>query len=481
MRILIVDTFYYPYLDSLYSHDLANRAWIDQHLAHFQGGFGTGNSYSHGLSVLGIEALEIVSNSVPLQLSWAKEYRPDLVSSTIDLQHLLVILEAQIHWWQPDVLYIQDINWVPNTFLAQIQSHVSMIVGQNACPLQPDLDLSNYHLMLTSLPHYVEKFKSIGIRSEYFPIGFDDRLLRFSSSDNDKSLGLTFVGGLGGFHNKGTQYLEDISRDLPLQVWGYGGENLPQESNLYKCWQGEAWAEDMYRILSKSQITINRHIDIAEGYANNMRLYEATGMGACLVTDSKSNLATLFEPDVEIVTYSSSGEAISKIKSLLENPKAASEISRKGQIRTLRDHNYRVLMEKLLQLVKINWPSNCNVDNILSRKIPSRRDSLLIVCSQKDLQFLSDEILDNLRCSSSGPVIQVLTDSVNYIDSIPQVNYWTLVDEKDLDFLIINCLEAFNPSLILLFHRSPLNEYLLMDRVIHHSNQKRLKFISKRI
>ena len=72
MKILIVDTFYGPYLQRLYaSGDLIQQPWAVQHKAHFEGGFGTGDAYSHGLGLLGVEAIEIVANSIPLQRAWA--------------------------------------------------------------------------------------------------------------------------------------------------------------------------------------------------------------------------------------------------------------------------------------------------------------------------------------------------------------------------------------------------------------------------
>ena len=37
----------------------------------------------------------------------------------------------------------------------------------------------------------------------------------------------------------------------------------------------------MYRVLRQSKIALNRHSDVAEDHANNMRLYEATGVGTC--------------------------------------------------------------------------------------------------------------------------------------------------------------------------------------------------------
>ena len=69
-----------------------------------------------------------------------------------------------------------------------------------------------------------------------------------------------------------------------------------------------------------------------------MRLFEATGMRCCLLTDFKSDIENLFEPDREIVTYKSIDEAVSKAKFLIENPDAANEIATAGQKRTFRDH-----------------------------------------------------------------------------------------------------------------------------------------------
>jgi hypothetical protein len=51
----------------------------------------------------------------------------------------------------------------------------------------------------------------------------------------------------------------------------------------------------MYKILGRSRIVLNHRGDIAP-FANNLRLYEATGMGALLITDWKKNLHEMLEP-----------------------------------------------------------------------------------------------------------------------------------------------------------------------------------------
>ncbi len=107
----------------------------------------------------------------------------------------------------------------------------------------------------------------------------------------------------------------------------------------------------MYKILAQSRITLNRHIGVAENYANNMRLFEATGMGACLVTDWKENLHTLFEPEKEVVTYRSADEFVEKVIYLLDNDKKCQKIASAGQKRTLKEHNYPNRMKELLEIL----------------------------------------------------------------------------------------------------------------------------------
>ena len=55
----------------------------------------------------------------------------------------------------------------------------------------------------------------------------------------------------------------------------------------------------MLEKLFEYKICFNNHNRATGDSACNMRLFEATGMGCCLLTDHKSDLNTLFEPNVE--------------------------------------------------------------------------------------------------------------------------------------------------------------------------------------
>jgi hypothetical protein len=258
---------------------------------------------------------------------------------------------AQIRAFAPDVLYCQDLSFLSTAGLAEARRHARVLVGQIACPLPGNEQLTPFDLILTSFPHFVPRFRAMGIASEYFRIAFEPRVLeRIGKVERNRPV--TFVGGISSSHSKGTQLLEGIAKAVPLEVFGYGADTLSPGSELAKRHRGEAWALGMYRALCESRITINRHIDVAEDNANNMRLYEATGCGALLVTDAKKNLGDLFEPGVEVVTYRNEGEAIEVIQHYLADDQARARIAAAGQQRTLREHTYAQRMKELVPILE---------------------------------------------------------------------------------------------------------------------------------
>jgi spore maturation protein CgeB len=97
---------------------------------------------------------------------------------------------------------------------------------------------------------------------------------------------------------------------------------------------------------------VNRHIDAAEGHANNMRLYEATGVGAMLLTDRGSNLPALFEPDREVVVYNDADDLVDKLRYYSANRGEARAIAEAGQRRTLTEHTYARRIGELAALLE---------------------------------------------------------------------------------------------------------------------------------
>jgi spore maturation protein CgeB len=112
-------------------------------------------------------------------------------------------------------------------------------------------------------------------------------------------------------------------------------------------YHGEAWGLEMFRVLAESRIAVNRHIDVAGDNANNMRLYEATGVGSLLLTDAKENLGDLFEVGREVVAYRDENELVEAIEHYLAHEDERAAVAAAGQQRTLREHGYGVRMREL--------------------------------------------------------------------------------------------------------------------------------------
>ena len=110
--------------------------------------------------------------------------------------------------------------------------------------------------------------------------------------------------------------LEAVAERYDLKLWGNLPQALPASSPLHRCFQGEVWGADMYQVLRRSRITLNSHIDLAGREAGNMRLFEATGVGAFLLTDFKDNLDTLFAPDREVAVWRSIDDCLERHRSL---------------------------------------------------------------------------------------------------------------------------------------------------------------------
>jgi len=95
---------------------------------------------------------------------------------------------------------------------------------------------------------------------------------------------------------------------------------------------------EMYQVLARSQVTANIHTDAAGHSVGNIRLFEATGVGTCLLTNGGANLSDLFAADTEVVTYASIEECVEKARFLLEHETARQHLAAAGQRRTLQDH-----------------------------------------------------------------------------------------------------------------------------------------------
>jgi hypothetical protein len=381
MRILILDTYYPEAVRLIYeSHPgLKQRSYAEQIRAVYEFGFARADFLATNLRDVGHQTEQFIINITSLQQRWGEEqgvlpkafsqfvkeaqriwrngYRSvkrRLGSASLTRQvpeWELKVLDAQVESFQPDVIFICDLLYLPAEVHDRLKQKTRLLVGEMSYPIPKGLDLRAFDLILSAAPHYVDRLREAGFNAEFLRLAFEPSVLA-RLNNQAKTHGVVFVGSVSGHHEQRVRVLEEVSRRVPLTCWGAYASDLPLDSPLHGTLRPPLWGYDMYRQLQRAKIALNIHVDVAENYAGNMRLYESTGVGAMLVTDWKPNLHKLFELGKEVVAYRSPAECAELVEYFLSHDEEREEIARAGQERTLRDHTYAQRMRELSEILK---------------------------------------------------------------------------------------------------------------------------------
>ncbi len=390
MRFLVLNTDYSEFISWLYTRNpgLEKKPYDEQMRVRMDSLFGVADFYTSNLRSLGYEAWDVHSNNEFMQKAWARDHAVPIDESTsIDLRARALlehagrlaartpirflkpflspmvrslngrpawsyeILASQIEHYRPDVLLNQAIDGLSGRFLKEMKPHVGLLVGQVASPLPQGDDFGCYDLIISSLTNFVDYFRRIGISAELHQFGFEPAILS-RLGGQEKKYAVSFVGSLSLHHESRIRWLEYLCKCMEIEVWGYGVEALPADSWIRRRYKGGAWGIEMYQILHQSKITLNHHIGVAGPYANNMRLFEAAGVGSLLVTDWKVNLNHLFQVGKEVAAYRNPEECVELIRHYLDHDEERKRVARAGQECAIREHSYGTRMEELVEIVR---------------------------------------------------------------------------------------------------------------------------------
>jgi len=258
----------------------------------------------------------------------------------------------QIVEYQPDIVYVLNPNLLTPRLCEVLARGNFKLVGQIASPLPPMSYFKNYSLMISSLPSQVLRFSEYGIPSQYLPLAIDDELVPADVLDiEDRPIDISFVGSFGRHHKSSLPTVQAIARAFPqLRIYTYSSFTRLKKLGLGSQYAGKAWGSGTYDVYANSKLVLNRHVDISQGYAVNLRMYEATAAGAVLLTEAATNLWDLFEPDYEVLSYANIEEAINQISKVLQSHSFARKVATAGRAR-LKSHH--VLSARAAELEEI--------------------------------------------------------------------------------------------------------------------------------
>jgi hypothetical protein len=364
MRLLKIGVYYAAYLRQFYARrpGLAASPYAAQHAALIDDCFGSSDFWTKALNELGHETCDLIINAEPLQRAWAAER--GLAFDEADW--LFGIAEAQVRDFRPEVLIVADYSTVTAAFLRRLRDacpSVRLVLGWCGAPYGDGSVFGECDVVLSCVPELVSHFREAGHRSRHVNHAFEPRILEKLDAHSAPAADFVFVGSVvkfERFHLGREKLLARLVEETDLQIWSEVGPPPSRLRRAARLLRGGGAAStqssvdarvarrarpplfglDMFRQLQAGRVALNTHIDISTHSASNMRLFEATGVGACLLTDWKENLGALFEPDAEVVAYRDADECVEKVKYLLGQESRRRDIAAAGQRRTLREHTF---------------------------------------------------------------------------------------------------------------------------------------------
>jgi hypothetical protein len=389
MRLMIITNSYPSYLARLYAAqpELGSRSYADQKAVLDSDFFAWSDSWSVALAPLGYCTLEITPNALCMQRAWCDENGLAFDLTQPGLRKTVV---AQAQQFRPDIIWFNDYDDELLEMLRSGLPSLRLVLGWVGSAIPPTEAWHRMDLILSCAPEAVAAMGNAGFPAEHFPHSFDPRInSRLEARETNRAL--SFVGHLmrlSQFHLQREELLEELASTVPLNIYtpsaecgwqdevkgliklgltygvsllrvfgasdpflktlpmlGIAAEWSPQyvrpaNPRLKPYFRHPVFGLQMYQAVQDSMATLNIHADSSPYSASNMRLYEATGVGTCLVTDWKENIEDLFIPDQEVVVFRNGEECREKVTWLLDHPKEAAEIGLAGQKRTLQNYTF---------------------------------------------------------------------------------------------------------------------------------------------
>ena len=344
MRFLQINTFYPAYLRDFYGArpHLLLADYATQINALLDDGFSDTHIFTRPLRAHGFETFQVIANNPVSQGTWLKENGLP-VGDPVDCAQATAL---QIERFAPDIVYTTDVIVLGTPFFKGLKTRPRLIAGWRGFPLPSGTDLSAYDLILTSFDRIFAEAKACGARTvERFHPGVPEDCPVLAEK-REITWDVVFSGTITQEHMKRAAMVNMLAEMSSDQTAGFSfGIFMPNASALsplaQRLNQGARWARDMLRLLRSARIVVNIDADAFGGQPPNMRLIEATGVGAFLLTANHPELPHFFQPATEVETFRTPNELAAKVLYYLANPDQGAEIARRGQERCLRDHGLK--------------------------------------------------------------------------------------------------------------------------------------------
>lgn len=267
---------------------------------------------------------------LPTQQLWAKE---NGLKSETSLDEILL---AQIEDHRTEIFYNSDPMRYGDEFLKRLPGCVRRTVAWRAAPSQGGKFLG-HDIIVNNFPKILEGYRIQGVRAEYLAPGHDPEMDSYAANQN-RPIDVLFVGGYSRHHKSRAKMLEMVASlrtemnvvmhldrgrltklaETPLGLIGPLSKHR-RCADIRAVAKDAVFGRNLLNAIANAKIVINGAIDMAGNDRGNMRVWEALGCGAALVSDVGQYPEGMIE-NTHFKAYASKEEAVDKIRDLIANP-----------------------------------------------------------------------------------------------------------------------------------------------------------------
>lgn len=356
LKFMRISTDYPEYIDYLYGRDpaLAQASYAVQEAALAREGFFWHGHWTRLFPAFGYAVWEVAWNNPHIQAAWAREHGlPGLEATRLRREDLEALCLWQAREYQPDVVWLHHWSLPFLQHLRQEVPSVRLVFGWvgSAVPAANMDFFRSVDLLFTCAPESLEQLARVRDGVHLMPHWYSP-LAGEALEPREKRYDVSFIGGLrsgSAMHQERIAMLGAIAQQCDLAVFSSEATDNPAVEAVR---QPGIYGLAMLQALQDSRIVLNIHADSSPVFASNLRLYEATGVGSCLLTDWRANLRTLFDPGTEVATFATPEECLAQIRRLLDDAATRTAMAQAGQRRCLRDHTFAERLTRFDHLIR---------------------------------------------------------------------------------------------------------------------------------
>ncbi|WP_024954285.1 glycosyltransferase [Sulfurospirillum arcachonense] len=181
---------------------------------------------------------------------------------------------------------------------------------------------------------FIENAKNYGFKNvNLLQFGYDENL-----HINNNIIRNNSINFVGSFTRERDLAFQKIS-NYPMQIHGTKWEKLNNISQKWNISNKKVSQQKIVNIYNSTLATLN--VAQKENIINmaNMRCFEATACGSCLINDNVKDIELCFEPEKEILIYNSLEELEGIVEKLQKDNFFAKKIAKNGEKR-VKNSNY---------------------------------------------------------------------------------------------------------------------------------------------